>query len=364
MRVSFYPGESGRVCWHAPPEGELNIVLRRAVRTLRSIPSRLRRGLAERSFDRTDLPARMPYLWSKGVAQLCDFHGPPGYWLAPTESVADESMFRDAYGDAAGLVWVRLGTQSRDGRVCDLDRFVAGALPSIRRPFVLITTDGDISVPSELPPATVDALLASPWLVAWYTQNHDGGGAPRIAPFPIGLDLATPRPFSSPRRLAAEFGRIAAAARPATERPLRVLCDIGLSLASADRIAAVRALAGCPHVEMQRRRVSQREIWERYARHAFVLSLRGNGLDCHRTWEALYLGSIVITRASSLDPLFDGLPVVRVKSWDEICDPGNLARWLQLHGPLAASLRIGDRLDAPSWLARIRRRHLPSEVSA
>ena len=45
------------------------------------------------------------------------------------------------------------------------------------------------------------------------------------------------------------------------------------------------------------------------------MSPQGNGLDCHRTWEALILKTIPIVRTSSLDPLYEGLPVVVVHEW-------------------------------------------------
>jgi hypothetical protein len=54
------------------------------------------------------------------------------------------------------------------------------------------------------------------------------------------------------------------------------------------------------------------------AEHAFVLSPHGNGLDCHRTWEALALGCIPIVKSSGLDPLFENLPVWIVHEWSEV----------------------------------------------
>jgi hypothetical protein len=52
--------------------------------------------------------------------------------------------------------------------------------------------------------------------------------------------------------------------------------------------------------------------------HKYVISPHGNGLDCHRTWEALALGCIPIVRTSSLDPMFNGLPVLIVKEWSDV----------------------------------------------
>lgn len=47
----------------------------------------------------------------------------------------------------------------------------------------------------------------------------------------------------------------------------------------------------------------------------FVLSPRGIGLDCYRTWETLYVGSFPVVKSSSLDSLFEDLPVLIVNDW-------------------------------------------------
>ena len=51
---------------------------------------------------------------------------------------------------------------------------------------------------------------------------------------------------------------------------------------------------------------------------AFVLSPHGNGLDCHRTWEALCLGCIPIVKTSPLDSMYNELPVLIVNDWNDI----------------------------------------------
>ena len=52
--------------------------------------------------------------------------------------------------------------------------------------------------------------------------------------------------------------------------------------------------------------------------YAYVISPHGNGLDCHRTWEALVLGCIPIVKSSCLDQLYDELPVLIVEDWSDI----------------------------------------------
>ena len=296
----------------------------------------------------------LSWLWSKGVARLCDYSGPPGYWARPTESIQPTDLIAEAYSDACNVVWVRLGTRSRDGEQVDLDAFARQALPRIRRPFVLLTTDGDATVPSELCPDTVTRLLSSAHLRAWYTQNCDVRRHPVIRPFPIGLSLHNSRIFGSPRKSAEELRLLAFAARPAHERPLSVYSDISVSLASEERRQADGLFRDVSHVRSQRLRVSQHTTWQRYSQSRFVLSLKGNGIDAHRTWEALYLGGIVITLRSTLDPLYEGLPVVLADRLEDIADPRNLVRWSEQYLPLTVREEVWGKLDARRWMDKLR----------
>jgi hypothetical protein len=60
------------------------------------------------------------------------------------------------------------------------------------------------------------------------------------------------------------------------------------------------------------------KIYERNRQYPFWLSPRGNGLDCHRTWEALYLDIIPIVWNSSLNVLYESLPVVIINDYKEL----------------------------------------------
>jgi len=65
-------------------------------------------------------------------------------------------------------------------------------------------------------------------------------------------------------------------------------------------------------------RISRSDTWKNQVQYAFVLSPHGNGLDCHRTWEALCLGCIPIVKTSPIDAVFDELPVLIVKDWSDV----------------------------------------------
>ena len=50
----------------------------------------------------------------------------------------------------------------------------------------------------------------------------------------------------------------------------------------------------------------------------FVASPRGNGIDCHRTWEALYMGCIPIVERHFMYDSYKNLPIIQIDSWDEL----------------------------------------------
>ena len=107
-------------------------------------------------------------------------------------------------------------------------------------------------------------------------------------------------------------------------------------------------------MQFQTTKVRRIDLWREKARYAFVVSPHGNGLDCHRTWESLVLGNIVIVKRSSLDPLYEGLPVVIVDDWSEITAE-SLARWHTEHAPAFERPEVQERLTNRYWIAHMRR---------
>lgn len=64
--------------------------------------------------------------------------------------------------------------------------------------------------------------------------------------------------------------------------------------------------------------VTNPECYNQWNNFKFVLSPRGAGIDCHRTWEVLATGRIPIVLSSNIDELYENLPIIVVKSWDQI----------------------------------------------
>lgn len=66
--------------------------------------------------------------------------------------------------------------------------------------------------------------------------------------------------------------------------------------------------------------VTNPECYNQWKNYKFVLSPPGAGIDCHRTWEAISVGCIPIVISSNLNELYEDLPILIVKSWDEITE--------------------------------------------
>lgn len=65
-------------------------------------------------------------------------------------------------------------------------------------------------------------------------------------------------------------------------------------------------------------------------RHKFVLCPWGNGYDCHRNWEVMYLGSIpIIQKHPSLD-YYEDLPVWLIDNWSEVTKENLENKYLEI----------------------------------
>ena len=65
-------------------------------------------------------------------------------------------------------------------------------------------------------------------------------------------------------------------------------------------------------------RISPQKFRAQVLDSKFVLSPPGRGIDCHRTWEAIYLGAIPVVLDGCLAPsLLDGLPLHAVSSYSD-----------------------------------------------
>jgi len=298
------------------------------------------------------------FVWSRGLALLCDHNGGVPFVKGQRGARAplrfDPRLFeRVRDGD---LVWMRS---------IALPQFIDEALPRIRARFALVTGDEDWAIPSGFERSA--ALLADERVACWFSQNYDGTLAhEKLSGLPIGLDFHTisnRRKWghwpATPAAQEAELQALRESAAPNSQRLVRVHADFHFNkhkqqVWGDDRALVQRALEGNPDVQFQTNKVRRIELWREKTRYAFVVSPHGNGLDCHRTWESLVLGNIVIVKRSSLDPLYEGLPVVIVDDWREI-EREKLNAWHARYSASYEQPAVQERLTNRHWIDRIRR---------
>jgi hypothetical protein len=54
--------------------------------------------------------------------------------------------------------------------------------------------------------------------------------------------------------------------------------------------------------------------------HPFVFCPNGNGIDTHRLWETLYMGSIPIVKKNINNSFYSSLPILFVDAWEDITE--------------------------------------------
>jgi hypothetical protein len=329
----------------------------------------LKENLLVQDYSRTP-DCRAELVWSKGIAARCDWRIPDEFppalgfgsileplgHMVPPDLLSNLISSPEVYAGIRNgdLVWVRFTW---------LKSFIKQVLPLIKAKFVLATADSDVSVPSPIMAETLE-ILGYPNVLHWYAQNCDGiGFLGRMSPLPIGVDFHTlsERPLwgesiSSPQQQEQTLRSIRSELHPARERIRKVYIDFAWQPvgfrhpARRQRIIEKVLTNECVHFQGKALRRSQ--LWRKWGKYAFVLSPHGQGLDCHRTWEALACGHIVLVPSSPLDGLYEGLPVIPIKDWNEIT-PENLEGWLECY----SGCEIDDeRLKSRYWIAKMRMR--------
>ena len=178
----------------------------------------------------------------------------------------------------------------------------------IRHPFVLITHNSDLSVPT----TEFRWVLDHEKILAWFASNPDYVHK-KLVPIPIGLANrrwthgnlnAFERAFYRDRK-------------PFFNRMTLLYVNFEVKNNAKARAQAVKWAHKVFNVT-QIPSTSHEVYLKELGNAKYVLSPPGNGLDCHRTWEAILMGAVPIVLRSRLDPLFFNSQVLVVDDWNYI----------------------------------------------
>ena len=290
---------------------------------------------------------------SRTLLFACDIHP-----HSPKSSVEDRN-YLNGISDQVSIFLKTHPTKNpsiyvpSDGLMC----FAQNVLPNLKRPFVLVSGDSDLSINTASLGSAINALLSNPLLLNWYAQNKDFEH-PKLHSLPIGINLhnlwSNPLEwgggFILPNLQELQLLTIAEQAPPFANRQPFIFCNWHFSIDRADRKDCF-ARINRSMCFFQEHPLPMAKTWQLQSQYQFVLSPHGAGFDCHRTWEALLLGCIPIIKKAKINELFSDLPVIEVSDWDEIShDFLNQALQAIEQKPINK-----EKLSNAYWKARIRK---------
>ncbi|MEI8300523.1 MAG: hypothetical protein WCG10_02780 [Chlamydiota bacterium] len=304
------------------------------------------------------------FIWNFGLVQACDVGLPrsPKKYFNGFFTFNKEAYLNIKQGDT---VWVPCR---------NIPQFYKEVLPFIENSFVLVIADGDESFPSDIAHLIdLDAFIADDRILHIFSQNCDYQGiSDKVERIPIGLDfhsLAYKKHCdwdrkNTPKNQEEILLDILSTLQPTYLRIPKAFVDFQLNDTTRvgfnrylqfgeDRSSIFNRLlkTGCIDYSTK---MTRSNLWKKKGEYAFSISPHGNGLDCHRTWEDLILGCIVIVKTSPLDALYRDLPVVIVQDWDEITED-NLNKWIKCYGDAFTNPMYREKLNNNYWLKKFKR---------
>jgi hypothetical protein len=174
--------------------------------------------------------------------------------------------------------------------------------------FDLFIHNGD-SLPGMDELASLSGRFRRVYCVNWI------GKSTNIQPIPIGLENRKLHTNGVPR----DFTKLINSGLPSTEsRKEQILVSFSVSTNVTERSNALNNAEQFSEINLRHFQGSVSDYHQELLNSRFVLSPPGNGFDCHRTWEAIYLGAIPIVKEKYWPFSHLDLPVVVVQEWSEL----------------------------------------------
>lgn len=183
-----------------------------------------------------------------------------------------------------------------------LEDFFTKIHPAINSRYKLVSHNGDVNITDKYL-KYIDSKI-----IVWYAQNVDIEHN-KIVPIPIGLE-----------NLNYYTNGIVNKFRNSTDNVPKldkILVMFSIHTNPKERQKAYDNLKDNPCVTLIKEKLSFDEYFSLLKQHKFVASPKGNGLDCHRTWEALYVNTIPITTESIGLNSFK-LPIYIIEEWSKL----------------------------------------------
>lgn len=218
-----------------------------------------------------------------------------------------------------------------------LENFFTEIHPRIQSKYILVTHAADDEIPGKYRPCLDDDNLA-----AWFGPNvvidH-----PKMFRIPIGIANKY-WPHGNTELLSRMIVNA-----PSIPKTIVLYMNFNVGTNSDKRKPAYDFFVSKPFCCRSYPKPYGEYLYDT-AQSKFVLSPAGHGIDCHRMWEALFLGSFPVTKHSALDKLYEQFPILIVDDWSQVTEDFLNTKYEEL------KKFVYDRkkLYAPYWLDQIR----------
>ena len=175
----------------------------------------------------------------------------------------------------------------------------------------------------------------------WYAQNV-GYQDPDLIPVPIGIEN-----HDGPSKgtfLDFDFMEEKSSSPPPIIEK-KNLIYVNLGHTHNNRQVVESLLDKNENCYVRSQRIPFSDYYEEMRGFTMVASPRGNGLDCHRTWEALLVGSIPIVEKNFIYDAWPDLPFIQIDSWASL---SYTEQFLPFNAPNSSSLFM------PFWADKIK----------
>jgi hypothetical protein len=249
------------------------------------------------------------YVSSRGIVKSCNVHNPN---ISSSDTFLDSATYSNIQEN--DIVYVNNSA---------VKEFFIKYFHTIRHRFILVSGDSDVLMPFD----TYEKYVNDTKLIHWFSQNliivH-----PKISHIPIGLDYHTISKDNEihpwgigcvPLNQESILNSIEK--KPFNERLFGCYVNFHFSEWDINTRGDRQECLSSINKEIcyfQPNYLDRKTTWKLMSQFVFVICPFGGGYDTHRLWETLILGSIPIIKSSGLDPLFEDLNVLIVKSWSDV----------------------------------------------
>ncbi|PIS02349.1 MAG: hypothetical protein COT85_06175 [Chlamydiae bacterium CG10_big_fil_rev_8_21_14_0_10_42_34] len=185
-----------------------------------------------------------------------------------------------------------------------LGEFFSKIHPLINVSYILITHNSDDPTPGIFFP-----LLDEDKLIAWFGQNYDGFPHPKMIPIPMGIAN-----FCWSHGNADLIKRVKDKYLKKTHL---AHMQFSVETFAEERYAVFKKFSKASYCYSPPKKAFYKYLGD-LASSKFEISPRGHALDTHRIWESLYLDVIPIVKTSSLNSLYEDLPILVIEDWNQV----------------------------------------------